>query len=772
MVIKLDEHRGDAAKRFIHRIEGGTHRGLLESFGDYAKNTIFEAVQASIKSNNEKEIKEAVNEWVRFSFDGVDTGRSSLKWLRSRARAKQYGLNEETTKKIDALNTALSARNAFQPGNATNLQDALNNLATDPAFLTHAKNNFITSRLDDGANKMVNNYGINLDRDKNLVRNCINNMTSVADLYFLFNFFEDATKVVNRGDEAIHTLLAGVLFDPNDIRRNSIDNRGDFYDDADPDNPNFNNYFNIRSYTMGKICGDFQPIFHNWTIDNTLEDLKTKLGLIWEEIALYTRLIQEGKAAKRVLANNDDFFQQVVNSEADWWTFFRRINDEGTRKALGNNKITQAFRWGFRKTAITGNLVARTVADDVIDSYRMGDDGNADLQITGYAAGLLYNSGVGRAMITVLANTTTAATDTANPDVRTEPWLKDVVEHSSLTYNPLSAYTGVVGNLFLLNTWVDSQIALTAEEQTFISDDALDTAEAKHNAAVLLSTLRAIKGANTGNNYLLNEARNNWFTKDQTAIDTAIADGTVNADQLAVLQEFEQAYRDNPNSHKGKVWTRANHDDFNTLHTTRVEGLANKVLNRATRMHATTNLKDFRDIRFKGNRVDRNYTANDRVGETAGAGVITAYDAKDLSKKAAGLLYNLGIEHENVHNNTHADDGTRANAFDIGDGTRFDLTNEANSAAGGLWGFVQAKSLAVNPLSNDGQGNWADTGTNGVNLDPAEEAIINRAGLITAESKHAAAVLLAHLREIKGASGIAGINQQLNPRGRCSERLN
>lgn len=49
-------------------------------------------------------------------------------------------------------------------------------------------------------------------------------------------------------------------------------------------------------------------------------------------------------------------------------------------------------------------------------------------------------------------------------------------------------------------------------------------------------------------------------------------------------------------------------------------------------------------------------------------------------------------------------------------------------------------------------------------MDPAEAALINDPNLVTAESKHAATVLLAHLREIK-ANADAGLNQQLNQGG-------
>jgi len=57
---------------------------------------------------------------------------------------------------------------------------------------------------------------------------------------------------------------------------------------------------------------------------------------------------------------------------------------------------------------------------------------------------------------------------------------------------------------------------LTAEEASFFADPTLDTAEAKHAAAVLLAHLRAIKSA-TGNgaNHELNQA--NHYTAGPAA---------------------------------------------------------------------------------------------------------------------------------------------------------------------------------------------------------------------------------------------------------------
>ena len=41
--------------------------------------------------------------------------------------------------------------------------------------------------------------------------------------------------------------------------------------------------------------------------------------------------------------------------------------------------------------------------------------------------------------------------------------------------------------------------------------------------------------------------------------------------------------------------------------------------------------------------MDRNYNANDQVGQNAGEAVITSYDPKGVTKRQAGLLYNVGL---------------------------------------------------------------------------------------------------------------------------------
>jgi hypothetical protein len=54
---------------------------------------------------------------------------------------------------------------------------------------------------------------------------------------------------------------------------------------------------------------------------------------------------------------------------------------------------------------------------------------------------------------------------------------------------------------------------------------------------------------------------------------------------------------------------------------------------------------------------------------------INNYNGKDIDKLTAGILYNLGIAHGQVHANIGPDDGGRANRFDRGGGHHVDLTN-------------------------------------------------------------------------------------------------
>ena len=55
-----------------------------------------------------------------------------------------------------------------------------------------------------------------------------------------------------------------------------------------------------------------------------------------------------------------------------------------------------------------------------------------------------------------------------------------------------------------------------------------------------------------------------------------------------------------------------------------------------------------------------------------------------------------------------------------------------------------------------------NTGTNGAALSAEESAAFLEHVDLTPQARHALAVLFAHLRAIKGNSGVGGINQQLN----------
>jgi len=77
-----------------------------------------------------------------------------------------------------------------------------------------------------------------------------------------------------------------------------------------------------------------------------------------------------------------------------------------------------------------------------------------------------------------------------------------------------------------------------------------------------------------------------------------------------------------------------------------------------------------------------------------------------VREKITGVLYNLGILHNDVNNNPAAGDHTGAQAFAGSDGNDYNLTDERGTAAAnrGLQAFVQLETTARNPLSNDGLG--------------------------------------------------------------------
>jgi hypothetical protein len=252
-------------------------------------------------------------------------------------------------------------------------------------------------------------------------------------------------------------------------------------------------------------------------------------------------------------------------------------------------------------------------------------------------------------------------------------------------------------------------VRLNAVEAGILNDRALDTPEATHYAAVLLNHLRQIKAAaNTADPGMtgilnqnagdggVNETNRNWLNgaTNETAINTHLTDAAVTADQLAALQEFAAAARIDDTEGKGLAWAHIN---------TEGGDIATKILTKAN----TLNFAAFRDIRVKDNRVDRNYNTGQRVGETAGEAVITAYDAKGVDKRTAALLYNVGIDSADL-----ADTGTggdldattfkyrpiHAEAVGVGTDVIYDLTDAA-----GLINFVTARSLDKDPLNGDGK---------------------------------------------------------------------
>src|SRR6266511_4583553 len=121
------------------------------------------------------------------------------------------------------------------------------------------------------------------------------------------------------------------------------------------------------------------------------------------------------------------------------------------------------------------------------------------------------------------------------------------------------------------------------------------------------------------------------------------------------------------------------------------------------------NLGCFRNIRGKNNRVDRNYTAGDQVGENAGAAVINAYDAKGVSKKTAGILYNVGLnsggladaaDAGNTNATTFEYTPRHPNAVNTRAVTQYDLTDDDE-----LMAYVAARSLDKDPLQAVGDTN-------------------------------------------------------------------
>jgi hypothetical protein len=114
---------------------------------------------------------------------------------------------------------------------------------------------------------------------------------------------------------------------------------------------------------------------------------------------------------------------------------------------------------------------------------------------------------------------------------------------------------------------------------------------------------------------------------------------------------------------------------------------------------------EFNTTRLKGNRVDDFYQNQAGPGLDAAVTAETdAWAAKGItSKKTAGILYNLGINHATLHANPADAGGTGAQAFAGGDGNNYDLTDErpVADAARGLQAFIALQSQTKNPLSTD-----------------------------------------------------------------------
>ena len=68
-----------------------------------------------------------------------------------------------------------------------------------------------------------------------------------------------------------------------------------------------------------------------------------------------------------------------------------------------------------------------------------------------------------------------------------------------------------------------------------------------------------------------------------------------------------------------------------------------------------------------------------------------------MSEKIAGLLYNVGYADDQLNDNPAVGDGTGAQQFNY-DGRDYDLRNDAND--NGARGLIQARSVALNPLTN------------------------------------------------------------------------
>ncbi|MCE8163934.1 MAG: hypothetical protein I3274_07045 [Candidatus Moeniiplasma glomeromycotorum] len=309
-----------------------------------------------------------------------------------------------------------------------------------------------------------------------------------------------------------------------------------------------------------------------------------------------------------------------------------------------------AYHKGFRfRTQFKSQRFANSRLDRNFAALTGDEAANIDpwanKGIDGATAGLLYNLGIDHAGLHNDPNDAGGTGARAfnlgghNYDLTDADDLRNFVAAKAQAVNPL---TDAAWNAAAAQ-------ALTAEELTLITDNALDTAAAKYAGALLLAHLRAIKQA-TGNgaNYELNQTANytggtangtaaNWLARNQVAIDAAL-EAPITAAQLKALREFNQAHATDANSAHGKAWARANHADFNT--TGGGEGLAAKVLNRAERLNTADFEGQFRThaATVAGSSAHNGLATNNPANNS----IIDQYNHDDITATDAVAAYDQG----------------------------------------------------------------------------------------------------------------------------------
>jgi hypothetical protein len=136
----------------------------------------------------------------------------------------------------------------------------------------------------------------------------------------------------------------------------------------------------------------------------------------------------------------------------------------------------------------------------------------------------------------------------------------------------------------------------------------------------------------------------------------------------------------------------------------------------------------FKKSRMPGNRLDRSLKNNENLDE-----IINAYRNKNIDGATAGLVYNLGVETNEITLQGTIEYNSRVYDLKLPD----DLKT-----------FTRERSEAINPLNGN---NWEDGG-----LSDKEKSLYIGEILNTPLSIHAAAVLLAHMRAIKGNQRLDG----------------